>query len=158
MTLVCPKCGRDHGDEERFCEDCAVPLVFEGGGEAVVTERQARARKVKPQYGEGEYVRVAVGRQEAEAQLIQNLLAEEGIPAEIRRSRGFENPLMLAAGPRDVMVPQSGETAAREFLLQAAPDAPASDRAPAPLGPPWAWLAGGVVLGVVPFVIIALFA
>jgi hypothetical protein len=156
VTLVCPSCGRAHSDDERFCETCELPLVVEGGGEAVVTERQERARKVKASYTDGAYVRVAVGRQEAEAQLIQNLLAEEGIPSELRRSRGFENPLMLAAGPRDVMVPQSGESAAREVLLQAVPEA--GQPVPAPLGPPWMWLVGGVVLGAVPFVIIALVA
>ena len=157
MTLVCPSCGRSHGSDERFCESCGMPLVVEGGpGEAVVSERQARARKVKASYTDGKYVRVAVARQEAEAQLIQNMLAEEGIPAELRRSRGFENPLMLAAGPRDVMVPESGEEAARQVLLQVEPTP--AEKAPAPLGPPWAWLAGGVVLGVVPFVLIALLA
>jgi predicted deacylase len=32
---------------------------------------------------------------------------------------GFDVPDMLAAGPRDVMVPLSGHAAAREVLLQA---------------------------------------
>jgi hypothetical protein len=152
VTLVCPTCGRGHDGDARFCEDCGVPLVFEGGpAEAVLTERQARARKVKKQYGEGELVRVAVGRQEAEAQLMQNLLLEEGIPSVLRRSRGFEIPGMLAAGPRDVMVPQSGEEAARDVLQIPEPAAVVG-------GPPWPWLAGGVLLGVVPFVLVALLA
>lgn len=155
MSLVCPACARSHGEEERFCASCGVPLVVEGGPvEADVTERQARARKVKKQYGEGDYVRVAVGRQEAEAQLIQNLLLEEGIPSVLRRSRGFEIPGMLAAGPRDVMVPQSGEEAAREALMQV----PASEREPVTGGSPWPWLAGGIVLGVVPWILVALLA
>jgi hypothetical protein len=37
----------------------------------------------------------------------------------LRRSRGFDVPDMLAAGPRDVMVPASGAGPAREVLLQA---------------------------------------
>ena len=157
MSLVCPSCGREHGDEERFCDACGVPLVVEGGPrEAEVSERQERRRKAQARYGEGSYVRVAVGRQEAEARLIQNLLAEEGIPSELKRSGGFENPMMLAAGPRDVMVPQSGEAAARDVLLQVEPS-PGQPPA-APLGPPWAWLAVGVLLGAVPFVLIVLFA
>ena len=120
MTLVCPSCGRSHGDEERFCEACGVPLVFEGGpGEADVTEREARARKIKKQYLDGELVRVAIGRQQAEAELIQNLLLEEGVPSTLRRSRGFDVPEMLFAGPRDILVPQSGEETARELLARA---------------------------------------
>lgn len=135
MTLVCPACGRDHDDAERFCARCGLPLVVEGGPrEAVVNEREERARKVKKQYAEGELVRVAVGRQLAEAELIQNLLLEEGVPSLLRRTRGFDVPDMLAAGPRDVLVPQSGETAAREVLLQAQMHDGESTRG---LVPPW---------------------
>ena len=47
------------------------------------------------------------------------MLLEEGVPSMLRRSRGFDVPDMLAAGPRDVMVPASGAAAAREVLLQA---------------------------------------
>ncbi|HEY1457185.1 MAG TPA: hypothetical protein VGF15_01595 [Solirubrobacteraceae bacterium] len=36
----------------------------------------------------------------------------------LQRSRGFDVPDFLAAGPRDVMVAQSGVSAAREMLLQ----------------------------------------
>jgi hypothetical protein len=120
VSLVCPSCGRTHGDHERFCEDCGVPLVVEGGPvEAEVSESGERARKIKRQYSEGELVRVAIGRQLPEAELIQNLLLEEGVPSTLRRTRGFDVPEMLAAGPRDVLVPQSGIEAAREVLLQA---------------------------------------
>ena len=120
MSLVCPSCGRPHGDDERFCTSCGVPLVVEGGPtEAVVDERGERARKVKRQYSEGDLVAVAVGRNLPEAELIQNLLLEEGVPSILRRSRGFDVPEMLAAGPRDVLVPQSGVEAARDVLLQA---------------------------------------
>ncbi len=38
----------------------------------------------------------------------------------LRRTRGFDVPDMLAAGPRDVLVPRSGVAAAREILLKAA--------------------------------------
>jgi hypothetical protein len=51
--------------------------------------------------------------------MIQGLLLEEGVPSMLRRTRGFDVPDMLAAGPRDVLVPASGATAAREALLQA---------------------------------------
>ncbi len=120
MSLACPSCARRHGDEQRFCEDCGLPLVVEGGpAEAQLTERAERARKVKRQYSEGSLVTVAVSRNEAEADLIQNLLLEEGVPSTLRRTRGFDVPEMLFAGPRDVLVPQSGEATAREMLSRA---------------------------------------
>ena len=37
----------------------------------------------------------------------------------LRRSAGFDVPDFLAAGPRDVLVPQSGVATAREVLLEA---------------------------------------
>ena len=43
-----------------------MPLVM-AGGEAYVSGRQERARKIKPQYTEGELVRVAYARHQAEA-------------------------------------------------------------------------------------------
>jgi Putative prokaryotic signal transducing protein len=64
-------------------------------------------------------VRVAGGRNQAEAELIQGLLLEEGIPSMLRRTAGFDVPDFLAAGPRDVLVPESGSEAARELLSAA---------------------------------------
>src|SRR4051812_37676317 len=98
-----------------------MPLTYAGetGVDHPVTAAHERARKVKRQYTEGDLVRVVGGRNQAEAELIQGLLLEEGVPSMLRRSRGFDVPDMLAAGPRDVMVPASGAGAAREMLLQA---------------------------------------
>ncbi|HWI21981.1 MAG TPA: hypothetical protein VNT22_05130 [Baekduia sp.] len=67
---------------------------------------------------DGDLVRVAGGRNQAEAELIQNLLRSEGVPSMLRRSAGFDVPDFLAAGPRDVMVPRSGAEVARQLLLQ----------------------------------------
>ncbi|HEX8120396.1 MAG TPA: zinc ribbon domain-containing protein [Solirubrobacteraceae bacterium] len=118
--LVCPSCGREHADEERFCSACGLPLVPEGGPmEALLDERGERLRKIKPQYSEGQLIRVKVARQQPEAELIQSMLLEEGIPSTLRRTRGFDVPEMLAAGPRDILVPASGVSAAREVLLEA---------------------------------------
>jgi hypothetical protein len=119
--LVCPSCARTFPPDERFCPDCRMPLVHAGvtGVDQPITEAGERARKIKPQYAEGDLVRVAGGRNQAEAEFIQGLLLEEGIPSVQRRSRGFDVPDFLAAGPRDVLVPQSGAVAAREVLLQA---------------------------------------
>ncbi len=116
--LICPSCATTHPAESRFCPSCGMPLVLLGG-EAHVSGRQERARKIKPQYTEGDLVRVAYARHQAEAELIQGILLEEGVPSMLRRSRGFDVPDMLAAGPRDVMVAASGADAARDVLLRA---------------------------------------
>jgi len=119
--LVCPSCASTHPLDERFCPNCGMPLVYAGltGVDQPVTEAHERARKIKPQYAEGDLVRVAGARNQAEAELIQGLLLEEGVPSLLRRTRGFDVPDMLAAGPRDVMVPHSGADAARQVLLEA---------------------------------------
>ena len=117
--LVCSGCGAAGSPDERFCDACGMPLVIadiEGLPEP--TERQERARKTKKQYSEGPLIRVAVGRHQAEAELIQGLLLEHGVPSMYKRSAGFDVPDMLFSGPRDVFVPQSGEDVAREVLAE----------------------------------------
>jgi hypothetical protein len=94
-----------------------MPLVYRGSGDAApVTDAQERARKVKPEYARGELVKVGFARNQAEGELLQGLLLEEGIPSLLKRSRGFDVPDFLAAGPRDVMVPETGAEAARGLL------------------------------------------
>jgi hypothetical protein len=119
--LVCPSCATPHSLEERFCRDCGMPLVYQDmrGTREPLTEQQERARKIKPQLAEGDLTQVATGRNQAEAELIQGMLLEEGVPSMLKRSAGFDVPDMLAAGPRDVLVPRSGADVAREVLLQA---------------------------------------
>ena len=80
---------------------------------------EADARKVVPAYAEGELVKVAYATNQPEAEMIAGLLLEAGVPSVTRRARGFDVPDFLAAGPRDVMVPQAGAEPARELLYQA---------------------------------------
>ncbi len=116
-ALVCPACDAKHEAHERFCETCGLPLVHAPGFEGPrKSELAIRARKVRPGYAEGPLVRAAWARNQAEADLIQGLLLEEGIPSLARRSGGFDVPDFLAAGPRDILVPSSGAEAAREML------------------------------------------
>ena len=87
-----------------------------------------------PPYAEGELVRVAAARHQAEAEMLQNLLLDAGVPSLVRRSGGFDVPDFLAAGPRDVLVPRGGEATAREVLGRgsAEPGPPRAEaRAPA---------------------------
>ena len=94
-----------------------MPLTYVGRAEEEpITEAHERARKVKPQYLGGELVKVAFAKNLAEAQLIQGILLEEGIPSVERRTRGFDVPDFLAGGPRDILVPEAGADAARELL------------------------------------------
>ncbi len=106
-SLRCPRCGAEHPLDERFCSRCGFPLVYAG------------YENIDPEYTRGELVRVAGGRNQAEAELIQNLLLEEGIPSIVRRTAGFDVPDYLAGGPRDVLVADSAVQAAREMLLVA---------------------------------------
>jgi hypothetical protein len=116
--LACPRCATKHTLEERFCRECGMPLVYVGRGEdEPITDAQERARKVKPQFSRGGLIRVAGGRNQAEAELIQGILLEEGIPSIQKRTRGFDVPDFLAAGPRDILVPESAYEAARELLV-----------------------------------------
>jgi hypothetical protein len=90
-----------------------------GSGDNVEPARSAAhevARKIKPQYADGELVKVGWAANQAEGELIQGMLLEEGIPSVVRRSLGFDVPDFLAAGPRDVLVPISGAEMARELL------------------------------------------
>jgi hypothetical protein len=158
--LVCPVCGPadpGHPASERFCPRCGMPLVFaagEGGPEGPggaggayhpLGEMWQRARRIKPQYSEGALVRVVGARNLTEADFIQNLLLEEGIPSMQRRARGFDVPDFLAAGPRDILVPASGVPAARDVLLESEL-LPTGDAA---LWGPTAWrVLAGLALGI----------
>jgi hypothetical protein len=95
-----------------------MPLVLDNTYEYEPTPAQEHARKIDPRYAQGEPVRVAFTRNQAESDLVQNILLEEGIPSIARRTRGFDVPDFLAAGPRDVLVPQSGAELARALLRE----------------------------------------
>lgn len=99
--LVCPSCGDRRPGQERLCSYCHVPLVA---------------------LAAGELVRVARGRNQAEAEMLQGLLREEGVPSLLRRAPGFDVPDFLAAGPRDVFVPQAACGIAAQVLRDWGPD------------------------------------
>ena len=125
-----------------------MPLVAPGSEplDAPLSDAHGRARKIDPAFTEGKLVRVAGGRNQAEAELIQGLLLEWGVPSILTRTAGFDVPDFLAAGPRDVLVPEAGAETAREVLLQADLAPTTGDgRGPRPLVLV-AWIAGGGAL------------
>jgi hypothetical protein len=131
-----------------------MPLVSAGGGEPEpVDEATRRARKVQPRYAHGEATRVAIGLNLAEAELMQGILLEEGIPSFLRRAGGFDVPDMLAAGPREILVPASGEQLARE-LLATEVDANVDLEREAPSRPAMR-LAAGMLAGLLLFGVLA---
>jgi hypothetical protein len=110
-----------------------------------------RARLVRRSYTDGPLVKVARARHQAEAEMIEHLLLEQGIPALSRRSGGFDVPDFLAAGPRDILVPASAVEAAREVLGADEPLEPAP-----PSGTPTWVQALAVVLAVLILAVIAI--
>jgi hypothetical protein len=81
-----------------------------------VSERHERALKIDPELAQGELVRVTIAQNLPEAEMLQGLLLEHGVPSMLIRSAGFDVPEFLAAGPRDVLVPASGVEVARQVL------------------------------------------
>lgn len=66
--------------------------------------------------GGGKLVKVGFARNQAEAEMLQGLLTESGIPSILKRSGGFDAPEFLAAGPRDIWVNKDHATKARRIL------------------------------------------
>ena len=119
-----------------------MPLVYAGTREEEPITDAHESAEDPPQYARGELVKVTGGRNLADSEMIQGILLDQGIPSVLRRTRGFDVPDFLAAGPRDVLVPESGyqrrgvlrATAARgaaELLTaEAGPRIAARDRLP----------------------------
>lgn len=73
----------------------------------------ARARRRRPP--PTPWVKVAFARHQPEAEMLAALLGELDIPVLMRRAT-FDVPDMLAAGPRELLVPADRELEARALL------------------------------------------
>ena len=126
-----PACGAGGGLDERFCPRCGSPLVFApgvaGAARARTRPRRAPARCTRPTRRASSCGSRPRSNQ-PEAELLQGLLLDAGVPSLVRRSGGFDVPDFLAAGPRDMLVPRGGEAAAREVLGDRRPAAAAGPR------------------------------
>jgi hypothetical protein len=64
----------------------------------------------------GKLVKIAYAQNQVEAEMIQGLLSEHGIPSMLKRAAGFDVPDFLAAGPRQVLVAEEVAERARQVL------------------------------------------
>jgi hypothetical protein len=79
--------------------------------------------------GGGKLVKVAFARNQAEAEMIQGLLLEGGFPSVLKRSRGFDAPEFMAAGPHDVLVDSSHAEKAKALLADTLTESEADEEA-----------------------------
>lgn len=66
--------------------------------------------------GGGKLVKVAFAPNQMEAEMIQGLLSEHGIPSLVKRGPGFDVPEFMPVGPRQVFVAEAAAKQAREVL------------------------------------------
>ena len=64
----------------------------------------------------GDWVKIGSAPNETMALLMEAVLKGAGVPALVRRASGFDVPDFLAAGPRDVLVPETDVDYARQLL------------------------------------------
>lgn len=72
---------------------------------------------------------MAFARNQSEAELLQGLLTESGIPSVLKRSRGFDAPEFLSAGPHDVYVNADHAQRAKEVLADTLVETESEERA-----------------------------
>lgn len=63
-------------------------------------------------------VKVAYAADQAEAEMIQGILREEGIPSVTSKPKDTFLTDLFAMGPRNIMVPASAEAKARQLLAE----------------------------------------
>lgn len=79
--------------------------------------------------GGGKLVKVAFARNQVEAEMLQGLLSEAGIPSVLKRTMGFDAPEFFASGPQDVLVNVAAAKHAREVLADTMIESEGDERA-----------------------------
>lgn len=143
---TCPFCGAEFELGASACPSCDLPLLTEDdevpSGRGAITVTAAP----RPEFATGSLRRVAIASNQAEAEMVESLLRSEGIPCIVQRSPGADVPDFLAAGRRDILVPEGGLAAARDLLRIEVGDAPAGDASPSPLLLAFAVFAGAMMI------------
>jgi Putative prokaryotic signal transducing protein len=109
---ACPFCGCELEIGASACPSCDLPLLTSEPAPVGALAVRAPLRE----FATGDLRRVAVAANQVEADMLEGLLRSEGIPCLVRRSFGSDVPDFLAAGRRDILVPEGGLAAARSLL------------------------------------------
>lgn len=152
---TCPYCGCEFELGASACPSCDLPLLT-GDIAAPATRGAVVVTAARPEFATGGLRRVAIASNQAEAEMVESLLRSEGIPCIVQRSPGADVPDFLAAGRRDILVPESGLAAARDLLRIEVSETSANDAAPSPLMLAIAVLAGVLMVALCIAVIIGL--
>jgi hypothetical protein len=133
MSTGCPFCGESIGDAEHACPKCDLPLLdadgrhppvrtatpFDGAAMFDSGERPARAATER-RTGQDETLRcVVVALNQAEAEMLCNMLRGEGVPCMVRS--GELQSYAQHSLRCEVLVPETALPVARE-LLRIEPD------------------------------------
>ena len=81
--------------------------------------------------GGGRLIKVGFARNVVEAEMLQGLLLDAGIPSILKRSAGFDNPDFLAAGPHDIWANAQHAKEARQLLEETLLEDPGEEEAEA---------------------------
>jgi hypothetical protein len=112
QTLTeCPFCGKALPANAEACPNCDLPLL-----DPSTQLSDDEFPPPLPEYCKGNPRVVVSAANQVEAEMIQGLLRGRGIPCLVRRSASADVPDFLAAGWRDVLVPESGHAAACDLL------------------------------------------
>lgn len=129
---TCPFCGVEFEHGAGACPSCDLPLLSadeiatanllaEAGETAESAGRIGMLaiadRRPRPEYTIGDLRRVVVATNQAEADMLEDMLHSEGIPCVVRRAGRADLPDFGASGQREILVPEGGLSAARDLLL-----------------------------------------
>lgn len=126
-TDTCPFCGCEYEAGASACPSCDLPLFT---GEPAHVGAVATSVAPRREFAVGELRCVTVAANQAEAEMLEGLLRSEGIPCIVRRSFGSDVPDFLAAGRRDILVPEGGLAAARDLLMLSPEPPPPHQQSP----------------------------
>lgn len=130
---TCPFCGCEFERGDSACPSCDLPLLHDSVEASANHGTVIMATAPCPEFATGSLRRVTIASNQAEAEMVESMLRSEGIPCIVRRSPGADVPDFLAAGRRDILVPEGGLAAARDLLRIKPSSTPANAGETSPL-------------------------